>query len=237
MVLVSSVLGRSPQGLNGAASATSLAVSVWLLGTFVLGIYLQSSVTASTSVPSLSAEIRTEEQLLDRLNGETMVPCTARFNHEIRGNRETEPVYKPLARAFHKCRPDCIEDFGYACMERASRGTHIYFATCTELQRRLALNYRLVVGDSALATWQGYSAVHTRYPFRYQHRRLMMAVSESGMWMHYGSYYPLPSVNGDIVSFDMALHGYLVALYAGITLSLVIFLVEIFLHHCVVKNG
>ncbi|XP_075527185.1 uncharacterized protein LOC142559474 isoform X1 [Dermacentor variabilis] len=35
-----------------------------------------------------------------------------------------------------------------------------------------------------------------------------MAVSESGMWMHFASRYPVPSVDEDTVSFDMSLHEY-----------------------------
>ncbi|KAH6941601.1 hypothetical protein HPB50_020965 [Hyalomma asiaticum] len=188
---------------------------------FIAGNHLQSSVTASRSVPEFSAEIRTKQQLLTHLNEEITAPCTARFNHEMRGRKNTEPVFEPLAKALKKCKSGCLDEFGFGCLEKASRRTHIYFATCTEVQRRVTLKHALVVGDNALASWQGYSAVHSRYPFRYQHKRLMMAVSESGIWMHYASRYPMPSVNDDTVSFDMTLRDYLTALYAGLTLSLV----------------
>ncbi|KAL1477999.1 hypothetical protein MTO96_035305 [Rhipicephalus appendiculatus] len=68
MVLLSSFLGRSPQDLSIAASPTRLAVLAWLLGTFFIGNYLQSSITASRSIPVFSAEIKTKEQVLKRLH-------------------------------------------------------------------------------------------------------------------------------------------------------------------------
>ncbi|KAL1423153.1 hypothetical protein MTO96_021520 [Rhipicephalus appendiculatus] len=54
--------------------------------------------------------------------------------------------------------------------------------------------------------------------------------------MHYGTRFPLPSGKDDTVSFDMSLHEYTVVLYVGLTLALVAFLVEILVHHCIVKN-
>ncbi|KAL1418153.1 hypothetical protein MTO96_026169 [Rhipicephalus appendiculatus] len=236
MFMVSSLLGRSPQGLNIRSSATRLAVVAWLLTAFFVGNYLQSSITASRSVPQYTAEIRTKEQVLKHLNEQTMTPCTAPFMHEIRGDNQTDGVYEPVSTALRKCQSRCLDEFGFACWEKARRGTHIYFTMCMEIERRIILQRRLVVGDNPLASWQTYSAVHTRYPFRYQHRRLAMAVLESGIWMHYGTHFPLPSGDDDTVSFDMALHEYLVVLYAGLTLSLVAFLVEILVHHCIMKN-
>ncbi|KAL1474324.1 hypothetical protein MTO96_038061, partial [Rhipicephalus appendiculatus] len=70
----------------------------------------------------------------------------------------------------------------------------------------------------------------------YQHKRLMTAVQESGIWMHYGTRFALSSREDDTVSFDMALQEYLVVLYAGLTLSLVAFLVELLVHHCIIKD-
>ncbi|XP_075527186.1 uncharacterized protein LOC142559474 isoform X2 [Dermacentor variabilis] len=57
-----------------------------------------------------------------------------------------------------------------------------------------------------------------------------MAVSESGMWMHFASRYPVPSVDEDTVSFDMSLHEYLAVLYVGLALSLVALAAEILVH-------
>ncbi|KAL1469324.1 hypothetical protein MTO96_005022 [Rhipicephalus appendiculatus] len=166
MAFVSTLLGRSPQGLNIGASATRLAVVAWLLTTFFIGNYLQSSVTASRSVPKFSAEIRTKEQLLEHLNKGTKDPCIGRFMHEVRGDRNVEPVYKPVARAICKCQPGCLDENGFGCWEKARQGTHIYFSGCSENERRAALKYGLVAGDNSLASWQTYSAVHTRYPLR-----------------------------------------------------------------------
>ncbi|KAL1468063.1 hypothetical protein MTO96_025685 [Rhipicephalus appendiculatus] len=236
MVLVSSLLGRSPQNLNISSSATRLVVVAWLLTAFFVGNYLQSSVTASRNVPQYSAEIRNKKQLLKHFNEETVAPCTAPFMHAILGDNKTEAVYEPVARALRKCQSECLGEFGFGCWEKARRRTHIYFTICSEIERRIALQHGLVVGDNPLATWQTYSPVHIRYPFRYQHRRLTVAVLESGIWMHYGTRFTLPSGDDDTVSFDMALHEYLVVLYAGLTLSLVTFLVEILVHHCIMRN-
>ncbi|KAL1469326.1 hypothetical protein MTO96_005024 [Rhipicephalus appendiculatus] len=236
MFFVSTLLGRCPQGLNIGASMTRLAVVAWLLTTFFIGNYLQSSVTASRSVPKYSAEIRTKEQLLKHLNEGTKDPCTGRFMHEVRGGHENEPVYKPVAAALRRCLLGCLDENGFGCWEKARRGTHIYFSGCSENERRVALQHGLVAGDISLASWQTYSAVHTRYPFRYMHRRLMMAVLESGIWMHYGTRFPLPPGNDDIVCFDMALHEYLVVPYAGLTLTLAAFLVETVVHHFIMKG-
>ncbi|KAL3221267.1 hypothetical protein MRX96_029599 [Rhipicephalus microplus] len=237
MLFVSTLLGRSPQCLNIGDTATRLAVVAWLLTTFFIGNYLQSSVTAFRGVPKFSAEIRTKEQLLVHLNKGTKDPCTGSYIQEVRGSHDAEPVYKPVAGALHKCQSACLDENGIGCLRKARQGTHIYLSRCSETERRLALHHGLVVGDHPLATWQTYSAVHTRYPFRNHHRRLIMAVSESGMWMHYGTRFPPPSGEDEIVSFDMALLEYTVVLYAGLTLSLVIFVVEIFFHHCITKRG
>ncbi|KAL1444766.1 hypothetical protein MTO96_029502 [Rhipicephalus appendiculatus] len=236
MVFVSTLLGRSPQGLNIGASATRLVLAAWLLTTFFVGNYLQSSLTASRSVPKFSAEIRTNEQLLEHLNEGTKNPCIGRFMHEVRGGHKTKSVYEPVARALRKCPSDCLDENGFGCWGKTRRGTHIYFNACSETERRVALKHGLVAGDISLAAWQRYSAVHTRYPFRYQHRRLMMAVLESGIWMHYGTRFPLSSEQDDTVSFDMTLHEYLVVLYTGIALSLVVFAVEVLLHRWIMKN-
>nr|XP_050041825.2 uncharacterized protein LOC126539136 [Dermacentor andersoni] len=198
---------------------------------FFTGNYLQSSLTASRSMPALSAEI-TKEQLLKHLHEGTMTPCVASFSLQMRGDRETQPVFTPLARALDKCQPSCLSMYGFGCMEKARHGTHVYFNMCVEKERRLAFTHGLVVGESTLAAWQTYSAVHIRFPLRYQHKRLMMAVSESGIWMHSASRYPFPPVSEDIISFDMPLHEYLAVLCTGLALSLVALMAEILLHRC-----
>ncbi|KAH7971471.1 hypothetical protein HPB49_024440 [Dermacentor silvarum] len=229
MIFVSSFLGRSTEDLNVGASAPRLVVMAWSLAMFFVGNYLQSSVTASRSVPALSAEITTK-QLLEHLREGTLAPCVARYAYEMRGHAKILPVFKPLARALDKCQSGCLDKYGFGCMDKARQGTHIYFNICVESERPIIFKHGLVVGEKTLASWQTYSAVHIRSPFRYQHRRLLMAVSESGMWMQFASRYPLPSANKDKVSFNMALHEYLVVLYVGLALSLVALTAEILLH-------
>ncbi|KAH7971472.1 hypothetical protein HPB49_024441 [Dermacentor silvarum] len=229
MFFVMTFLGRSPHGLNVSAPAPRLVLVAWLLLMFFIGNYLQSSLTASRSMPALSAEI-TKEQLLKHLQEGTMLPCVASFSFQMRGDRETQPVFKPLARALDKCQSRCLDKYGFGCMKKARRGTDVYFNMCVEKERRLAFMHGLVVGEHSLAAWQTYSAVHIRFPLRYQHKRLMMAVSESGIWMHSGSRYPLPPVNQDIVSLDIPLHEYLAVLCTGLALSLVALAAEILLY-------
>ncbi|KAH7971470.1 hypothetical protein HPB49_024439 [Dermacentor silvarum] len=193
MIFVSSFLGRSTEDLNVGASVPRLVVMAWSLAMFFVGNYLQSSVTASRSIPALSAEITTE-QLLEHLRDGTMAPCVARYANEMRGHAKMQPVFKPLARALDKCQSSCLDNYGFGCLPDAK------------------------------------SAFAFEPLRRYQHRRLLMAVSESGMWMQFASRYPLPSVNEDNVSFNMSLHEYLVVLYVGLALSLVALTAEILLH-------
>ncbi|KAL1468062.1 hypothetical protein MTO96_025684, partial [Rhipicephalus appendiculatus] len=228
MVLVSSFLGRSPQGLNVSASATRLAIAAWLLAMFFIGNYLQSSVTASRSVPVFSAEIRTEEDMLKHLHEGTLVPCVTMYLPQLRKQENFQAFYKPLANvlADHKCQSSCIGNYGFGCMEKARRGTHIYFSTCRETELRLAFKYALMVGEDTLGTSMTHSAVHIRFPFRHQHRRLLMAISESGIWMRSTSSEQFPPVEHVVMSFDMPLQDYLTILYTGIVLSLVALTLE-----------
>ncbi|KAL1416340.1 hypothetical protein MTO96_028063 [Rhipicephalus appendiculatus] len=225
MVLVSSFLGRSPQGLNIVTSATRLAVSAWLLATFFIGNYLQSSVTASRSVPYFAAEIRTQEQMLKHLNEETKFPCVPVNSPDVRN-------VKVLANflADKKCQSNCFDEYGFGCMEKAHRGTHIYIKTCRETELRLAFKHGLMVGEETLETMLPHSTVHIRFPFRYQHRRLVMAMSESGIWMRSYPDEQHPPVDPGVKSFDVSLQDYLAILYAGLALSLVALMLEMLVH-------
>ncbi|KAL1469333.1 hypothetical protein MTO96_005031 [Rhipicephalus appendiculatus] len=68
------------------------------------------------------------------------------------------------------------------------------------------------------------------WPPTYQHRRLMMAVSESGIWMRSSSAEQFPPVDRSVTSVDVPLLDYLVILYAGLALSLVTLMLEILVH-------
>ncbi|KAH7935905.1 hypothetical protein HPB52_014958 [Rhipicephalus sanguineus] len=232
MVLVSSFLGRSPQGLNIAASATRLAVSAWLLAVFFIGNYLQSSVTASRSVPVFSAEIRTEKQVSKHLREGTLVPCVGMHSPELRKQKNFQPFYMPLAKvlADDKCQASCFDKHGFGCMEKARRGTHIYFNRCRETELRLTFKYGLMAGEETLGTSITHSAVHIRFPFRNQHRRLLMAIAESGIWMRSTSSEQFPPVDHGVISFDMPLQDYLMILYIGLSLSLLALTLEILIH-------
>ncbi|KAL1469329.1 hypothetical protein MTO96_005027 [Rhipicephalus appendiculatus] len=229
MVLVSSFLGRSPQGLIIASSAMRLVILAWMLAMFFIGNYLQSSVTASRSVPQFSAAIRTKEQVFKHLHEWTLVPCVPVHLPQLRKQANFQPFYMPLADVLEgdKCQPSCFDKYGFGCMEKARRGTHIYFGTCRETELRLGFKYELMVGEETLGTSVTHSTVHTRSPFRYQHRRLMMAVSESGIWMRSSSAEQFPPVDRSVTSVDVPLLDYLVILYAGLALSLVILVLEI----------
>ncbi|KAL3221283.1 hypothetical protein MRX96_029615 [Rhipicephalus microplus] len=229
MVLISTFLGRSPQGLNIAGSATRLAVTTWLLAMFFIGNYLQSSITASRSVPQYSPDIRNQKQMLKHLDEGTLDPCVPQRLPRLRKQDNIQAFYKPLANvlADDKCQSSCFDEFGFDCMEKARRGTHIYFSKCLETELRIAFKYSLMVGEETLGTTLVHSSVHARSPFRYQHRRLLMAVHESGIWMRSTSAEHFPPVDRGVTSFDVPLQDYLSVLYAGFALSLVTLMIEI----------
>ncbi|KAH6941476.1 hypothetical protein HPB50_018997 [Hyalomma asiaticum] len=168
MFLVNSFLGRSPQGLNVSTSATRLAIVVWSLGMSVVGNFLQSSVTASRSVPALSAEVRTKEQVLMHLQEGSLLPCVTRESAHIRGKGNFQPLYKPLFDVLEdaKCESSCVEEFVFGCMEKARRGTHMYFSVCREPERRHAFKWGLIVGEETVAAVQPLAPVHLNFPFR-----------------------------------------------------------------------
>ncbi|KAL1482781.1 hypothetical protein MTO96_050291 [Rhipicephalus appendiculatus] len=64
----------------------------------------------------------------------------------------------------------------------------------------------------------------------HQHRRLMMAVCESGIWMRSSSAEQFPPVDRSVTSVDVPLLDYLVILHAGLALSLVTVMLEILVH-------
>ncbi|KAH6942606.1 hypothetical protein HPB50_008431 [Hyalomma asiaticum] len=187
MFLVSSFLGRSPPpGMESRAMSSKILLFSWMLGMLFLGTFIQTSITASRSVPSITAEIKSMRELLERLDDGTILLCTSNLE-AARIERETSAVVsyiQTFRRALDRCATECALDdevYWKYCISKIKDGTHAGVFPYTAYSVATAVQDGLEPGEDIFMSQLTISAAHGRFPLRHQHRRLHMAIEESGL--------------------------------------------------------
>ncbi|KAH9379366.1 hypothetical protein HPB48_013630 [Haemaphysalis longicornis] len=180
--LVSTFLGRSPRALRSAGATLKALLGLWMLGTLIVGFYLQSHITADISAPSFSREvedIRAFEKLLD---ANRVLPCVE-YSFLINSLEHFEtPLLQKVASIIDTRPKDCIRS---ECHRLVHLGKHVYVRLCCSYDEYIAFQQGLVKGRGSLQLYHRVATMLSNFPQRRQHRRLLLAIAESGMDFHH----------------------------------------------------
>ncbi|XP_049523966.1 uncharacterized protein LOC125945740 [Dermacentor silvarum] len=234
MFFVSTYLGRSPEALLKYKSRiVSVCVISWMFAMFILQQYTQTEITASRSVPALSAGMKSATEFMSRLDSGSILPCVHFITSDIIDKLGIEGSrLKSLRHALRKCGNECVTDNFNDCFPLAEAGTHALVAECSTVQARSRFGSWLVASDEALVSFLMCYPTHPRFPRRHQQRRLLRALHESGLYTKYLTKEVPPPISGDLASFDIPFTEYVVVYALGCGLSLVAFGAEVLWQQC-----
>ncbi|KAH9370258.1 hypothetical protein HPB48_007405 [Haemaphysalis longicornis] len=186
LYLLAASLGRSPEPLHFNDTGRKFLIGTWLLGTFFAGAYLQSCITAETYVPEFSNEVQDIADLEKRIDAGSIMPCIDYDTYWILRDSGTA-LSKKLLTIINQNIKDSVDNKALdKCFRLAVGGSHIYIRPCGRYDSFLALQWGLVKGEDTFQMYLRESEMLKNCPVRHQHRRVLLAVSESGMDIHEG---------------------------------------------------
>ncbi|KAH7949255.1 hypothetical protein HPB49_006643 [Dermacentor silvarum] len=185
LFMVGTFFGRChPISGAQAPSYRSLAVVSWIFGMIFLGNYAQSSITAIRVLPSVSASVRTLEELQPYIETCAMAPCFNWAWGDILLSFTTTgkaPLFPFITSSVLKCW-DTSHTRGNMspCYAKAQAGSHVALSTCSDQDVSAASQWGLVPSDD-LFTFPQLFVIHWLNPARLQHRRILFAIAEHGL--------------------------------------------------------
>ncbi|KAH9374910.1 hypothetical protein HPB48_016114 [Haemaphysalis longicornis] len=180
--LLSTFVGRSPQTLRTAGPTLNALLSLWMFGTLIVGFYIQSLITTDIYAPSLSREVEDIQEFEKLLEARRVLPCVDfRFLMNALEYFET-PLLEKLVSIIHARRNYCIPNHeDNAWYGVVHQGKHVYVRPCCSYDEYVALLQGVVKVRGSLQMYHRVDAMLSNLPQRRQHRRLLLAISESGM--------------------------------------------------------
>ncbi|KAL1475639.1 hypothetical protein MTO96_037146 [Rhipicephalus appendiculatus] len=220
------VCRSAPQPAQSALSAVRVAIAAWIFTMFFLAQFIQSSITASKTVPAYSSEIRHVTELVSRLDTGSIKPCMHyAFAETVKILSQTWCNMKSIDDA---CGSGCLHhDVFSGCISKAQSGTHALIHYCRAFLNDVNLPKGLGVGEDQLMSVLQWSPTHRRFPLRYQHRRLMLALEEAGLMEASLKKKASPDGHRSSVPFDMPFTDYIYVYVVGCCLSLLVFVAEL----------
>ncbi|KAH9372364.1 hypothetical protein HPB48_000518 [Haemaphysalis longicornis] len=185
-LLASTFLGRSPQTLGTTGATLKALLTLWLFGTLIVGLYLQSHITADVYAPSFSREVEDINEFEKLLEANRVLSCleftfftTALVHIKI-------PFIKKLGSII-KDRPYDFIPLGEqnGCDRRVRLGGHVHVRPCCSYDEYIAFQQGLAKGRGSFQMYHRVATMLSNLPQRRQHHRLLLAISESGMDYHY----------------------------------------------------
>ncbi|KAH9376102.1 hypothetical protein HPB48_014492 [Haemaphysalis longicornis] len=123
LFLASTFLGRSPPTLLmvGATSRTLLAL--WMFGTFIVGSFLQSHITADICVQSFVNEVEDLQEFEKLLDARRVLPCVDYSFISTAVAHFQTPFMEKLLAVIHRRRESCVNYDGQkGCYSRVRQG-------------------------------------------------------------------------------------------------------------------
>ncbi|KAH9372363.1 hypothetical protein HPB48_016250 [Haemaphysalis longicornis] len=145
--LASTFLGRSPQTLGTTGATLKALLTLWLFGTLIVGLYLQSHITADVYAPSFSREVEDINEFEKLLEANRVLSCleftfftTALVHIKI-------PFIKKLGSII-KDRPYDFIPLGEqnGCDRRVRLGGHVHVRPCCSYDEYIAFQQGLAKG-------------------------------------------------------------------------------------------
>lgn len=184
LFLLSNFLGRSTlfPPLSNLVPIRLLCL-FWMVGTLALGIYIQTEVMSTISVPSYSESIETMEDLKKATDARKILPCVnkgMRSASFIQGSKTG--VAKTLGSLMRE-HPDCciFPGEGNMCYRLAQNGTHVYILVRLPHFRRRGEQYRLSPSEECFVVEYGTTYISKAFPHKEEYHRLITAVIEAGL--------------------------------------------------------
>ncbi|KAH6930383.1 hypothetical protein HPB50_013168 [Hyalomma asiaticum] len=219
--LVSTYLGRSPPpAMRSVATSSKITMATWMFGMLFLINFIQTEITSSRAVPEYSSEIRNMEEFVARIeSGARRLCVNTATRNIIRRVTKTEPRIShldSLDRVLEQCGQRCVTDnFWTDCAPKICRGTHMGIIMAS---RVFAKEKELVPGQDTLLNSIMLSPAHGSFPLRHQHRRLVTALIESGIFDKESGPHTQQSTIKTI-SVDVPFVDYLTVYFAGCGLA------------------
>ncbi|KAH7937924.1 hypothetical protein HPB49_017714 [Dermacentor silvarum] len=232
LFFVGMYLGRSPTPLNMPVAISGIVVlAAWVSGIFILLQFIQTEITASQSVPEYSSTLRRIEDLTARLDAGDILPCMHFAAVPFLDNDGNVPHLKSLSMALKKCGDECL---GHStmrdCAHKARKGTHVLVHWALPLVNDGGTSTGLVSGEDYLFTYLQWYPMHGRWPARHQHRRLLLALEESGLVTHALRGRPPPNSKKSLVPFEVPFSDYAAVYAVGNILALLVLAAEVISH-------
>ncbi|KAH9380217.1 hypothetical protein HPB48_003301 [Haemaphysalis longicornis] len=182
LFLASTFLGRSPQTPRSAGATLKTLLALWMLGTFIVGSFLQAHITADISAVSFNLEVEDLEVFEELLDAGKLLPCID-YNFMLYALEHFQtPFLKKLASVISTRAKDCVILGGEnGCHRRVHQGSHAYVRSCCSYDVSVAFQQGLRKGRGSLQMFHRAVTMLPNLPERRQHRRLLLAISESGL--------------------------------------------------------
>ncbi|KAH8036990.1 hypothetical protein HPB51_008038 [Rhipicephalus microplus] len=235
MFFTSTYLGRSPASIPHTMSTpVKICIIAWMFMMLILGQFTQTAITASRSVPALSSQMKSVAPFVSRLDDGSVLPCMHFFAKNIVDEFSRSVSHLNVLReALEDCGPKClthnVRDFSFPL---AQSGTHAIVHMCRLFKGGKGCSRGLAVGEE-LVTYLKWLPTHTRFLLRHQHRRLLLAMEEAGLWLRQFTRRFTPCTNGIAMAvFDIAFSDYATVYLVGCALSLLAFSAEVAYQRC-----
>ncbi|XP_075551137.1 uncharacterized protein LOC142584773 [Dermacentor variabilis] len=222
-------MGRSPPALSApVSSAARFMLAAWVFGMFFLLQFTQTQITASQSVPEFSSALRRIEDFTARLDAGSVLPCMHIAAVRFLDSHGNVSHLKSLRHALKKCGGECLgQPTMRDCADKARNETHILVHWWLPWFNGGASSARLMSGEDYLFTYLQWYPMHGRLPARHQHRRLLLALEESGLVNRILGGRPRPNSKTSHVAFDIPFSDYAAVYAVGSILALLTLAVEV----------
>ncbi|KAH9376108.1 hypothetical protein HPB48_005661 [Haemaphysalis longicornis] len=239
MYLVSTFLGRSPQNPRMAGYTLKTLLSLWMLGTFIVGSYLQSHITADIYAPSLKREVEDLQELAELIDAGRILPCmdysfllTAFYSYL------QNPFMKKMMFLSYRNSKNCVSyDRQSRCYWQAHQGRHVYVRPCCSFDEYISFQQGLLKGRGTLQIYHRVVTMLPHLPERRQHRRLLLAIAESGMdFQQQKKVGAVPSAEGEIF-IPHPFFDYMCVFASGCVCAILVFCLEVVNFRVCLKRG
>ncbi|KAH9383017.1 hypothetical protein HPB48_023658 [Haemaphysalis longicornis] len=182
LFLTSTFFGRAPCNIRCSLISTKILLASWMFGTFFVGCYLQSQITADIYAPSSVREVENIEALQKLMDSGNVLPCIDRTSvPALYHNMESE-FSKKLTSTIRSRAQECVvEDAMKTCCRLGLPQKRVCVRPCCSYDVILAHQHGLMKGSGDINMYQRVSLMLRNFPQRQQHRRLLLAISESGL--------------------------------------------------------
>ncbi|KAH9363375.1 hypothetical protein HPB48_006481 [Haemaphysalis longicornis] len=181
MFMVSTLFGRAPPCVNSKNTTTKILLACWAIGTFFVGSFILSDVTAETYTSTFHRQVESVNDLNALSTAKKMFPCID-VNIGLDALRRKIRLFSAeTLRALSTCK-GCLNFYSPKhCIRLAQRGTHAYIRPCCPYDDFDPNEWGLMRSGDSFFMYQRQVLVLRNMHLRHQHRRVLLAVAESGM--------------------------------------------------------